>query len=85
MMSLFPGENNTPPFTHQDLKNIYFKMMPAEWQHAFINNGQDITSDSYTLLKLQQYMATQENIHCALTQNQHSQTNQSHNHNPQQE
>ena len=60
MMSLFPGANNTPPFTHQDLKNIYFKMMPVEWQHAFINNGQDIASHNYTLLNLQQYMGTQE-------------------------
>ena len=56
MMSLLPGVKNTPPFTHQDLNNIYFKMMPAEWQHAFINNGQDITSDNYALLELQPYM-----------------------------
>ena len=72
MMSLFPGVNNTPPLTHQDLKNIYFKIMPAKWQHGFINNGQDITSDSYTLLKLQQYMEIQETLCDALTQNQHS-------------
>ena len=41
-------------------------MIPAEWQHVFINNRQDITGDSYTLLKLQQYMATEETLHCAL-------------------
>ena len=81
MMSLFPGVNDNPPFTHQDLKNTYFKMMPAEWQHAFINNGEDITNDGYTLLHLQQYMTTQEN-HChVLTQNQCSQANQSCNYN----
>ena len=83
MMSLFPGTNNSPPFTHQDLKNIYFKMMPIEWQHAFIHNGQDIASDNYSLLKLQQYMTTQETFHHSLTQSQHSQQNQSHNQNKQ--
>ena len=81
MMSLFPGANDTPPFTHQDLKNIYFKMMPIEWQHAFINNGQDISSPNYTLLNLQQYMGTQEILHCALTQTHHSHRNQSCNQN----
>ena len=60
-------------------------MMPVEWQHTFINNGQDIASNNYTLLKLQQCMGTQETLHHALTQNQHPQMNQSHNHNPQQE
>ena len=68
MMSLFPGANNMPPFTQQDLKNVYFKMMPIEWQHAFINNCQDIASPNYTLLNLQQYMGTQETLHHALTQ-----------------
>ena len=50
MMSSFPGANNTPPFTHQDLKNIYFKMMPIEWQHAFINNELIPGSQRYTSL-----------------------------------
>ena len=77
MMSLFPGAHDTPPFTHQDLKNIYFKMMPIEWQHAFINNGQDIASNHYTLLNLQQYMGTQETLRRALTQARRSQNNQS--------
>ena len=81
MMSLFPGANNTPPFTHQDLKNIYFKMMPVEWQHAFINNGQDIASHNYTLLSLQQYMGTQETLRHALTQACCSHHNQSRNQN----
>ena len=77
MMSLFPGANDTPPFTHQDLKNIYFKMMPVEWQHAFINNGQDIASHHYTLLNLQQYMGTQETLRHSLTQARRSHHNQS--------
>ena len=48
MMSLFPGANNMPPFTQQDCKNIYFKMMPVEWQHECItSNGQDIASPNY--------------------------------------
>ena len=81
MMSLFPGANNTPPFTHQDLKNIYFKMMPIEWQHAFINNGQDIASHHYTLLNLQQYMGTQETLCRTLTQARRSHHNQSRNQN----
>ena len=81
MMSLFPGANDTPPFTHQDLKNIYFKMMPIEWQHAFINNGQDIASPNYTLLNLQQYMGTKETLCRALTQTHHSHHNQSRNQN----
>ena len=81
MMSLFPGANDTPPFIHQDLKNIYFKMMSVEWQHAFINNGQDIASPNYTLLNLQQYMGTQETLHHALTQTHHSHHNQSRNQN----
>ena len=78
MMSLFLGANDTP---HQDLKNIYFKMMPVEWQHAFINNGQDIASPNYTLLNLQQYMGTQETLHRALTQTHHSHHNQCRNQN----
>ena len=77
MMSLFPGAHDTPPFTHQDLKNIYFKMMPIEWQHAFINNGQDIASNHYTLLNLQQYMGTQETLRRTLTQARRLQNNQS--------
>ena len=81
MMSLFPGANDMPPFTQQDLKNVYFKMMPVEWQHAFINNGQDIASPNYTLLNLQQYMGTQETLRRALTQTCHSHHNQSHNQN----
>ena len=81
MMSLFPGANDPPPFTHQDLKNIYFKMMPLKWQHAFINNGQDIASHNYTLLNLQQYMGTQETLRRALTQARHSHHNQSRNQN----
>ena len=81
MMNLFPGANDTLPFTHQGLKNIYFKMMPIEWQHAFINNGQDIASHNYTLLNLQQYMGTQETLRRALTQARHSHHNQSCNQN----
>ena len=81
MMSLVPGANDTPPFTHQDLKNIYFKKMPVEGQHAFINNGQDIASHNYTLLNLQQYMGTQETLCRALTQACHSHHNQSRNQN----
>ena len=81
MMRLFPGANDTPPFNHQELKNIYFKMMPDEWQHAFINNGQDIASHHYTLLKLQQYMGTLETLRRALTQARHSHHNQSCNQN----
>ena len=81
MMSLFLGANDMPPFTQQDLKNIYFKMMPIEWQHAFINNGHDITSPNYTFLNLQQYMGTQETLHCTLTQTHHSHHSQSHNQN----
>ena len=47
MMSLFLGANSMPSFTQQNLQNIYFKMMPIEWQHSFINNGQDIASPNY--------------------------------------
>ena len=69
--------NQTNDGFHQDLKNIYFKMMPIEWQHAFINNGQDIASHHYTLLNLQQYMGTQETLRRALTQAWRSHNNQS--------
>ena len=51
IMTLFLGANDAPPFTYPDLKNICFKMMPskmmpAKWNHAFINNREDIASDN---------------------------------------
>ena len=36
-----------------DIKNLFYQMMSAEWQHAFLNSGQVITNNDYTLLDLQ--------------------------------
>ena len=35
-------------------------MMPVEWQRAFLNSGQVITNNNYTLLALQCFMTLQE-------------------------
>ena len=56
-------------------------MMPVKWQHALINNGQDIASHHYTLLNLQQYMGTQDTLGRALIQARRSHHNQSRNQN----
>ena len=43
-----------------DIKNLYYQMMPSEWQRAFLNSGQVITDPTYTLLSLQRVMTLQE-------------------------
>lgn len=35
-------------------------MMPTDWQRAFLNSGQVITNNDYTLLALQRFMTLQE-------------------------
>ena len=60
MMSLFPGAGGNPPMQTVDIKNLYYQMMPLEWQRAFLNSGQVITDPTYTLLSLQRFMTLQE-------------------------
>ena len=60
MMSLFPGTNGNLPMQTMDIKNLYYQMMPVDWQRAFLNSGQVITNMNYTLLDLQRFMALQE-------------------------
>ena len=60
MMSLFPGAGGNPPMQAVDIKNLYYQMMPSEWQRAFLNSGQVITDPTYTLLSLQRFMTLQE-------------------------
>ena len=60
MMSLFPGAGGNPPMQAVDIKNLYYQMMPSEWQRAFLNSGQVITDPTYTLLSLQCFMTLQE-------------------------
>ena len=60
MMSLFPGANGNLPMQTVDIKNLYYQMMPLDWQHAFLNSGQVITNINYMLLDLQQFMTLQE-------------------------
>ena len=43
-----------------DIKNLYYQMMPLEWQRAFLNSGQVIMDPTYTLLSLQRFMTLQE-------------------------
>ena len=38
MMSLFPGAGGNPPMQPVDIKNLYYQMMPSEWQRAFLNS-----------------------------------------------
>ena len=60
MMSLFPGVAGNPLMQPVNIKNLFYQMMPAEWQHAFLNSGQVITNNDYTLLALQCCMTLQE-------------------------
>ena len=60
MMSLFPGAAGNPPMQPVDVKNLYYQMMPGAWQRAFLNSGQVITDNNYTLLSLQCFMTLQE-------------------------
>ena len=60
MMSLFPGATGSPPMQPVDIKNLFYQMMPSEWQWAFLNSGQVITNNDYTLLALQRFMTLQE-------------------------
>ena len=60
MMSLFPGANGQMPLQPVDVKNLYYQMMPMDWQRAFLSNGQVITDPNYTLLNLQWFMTLQE-------------------------
>ena len=72
MMSLFLGANGNLPVNVQELKTIYIHMIPEEWQSAFINNDQDITNETNSLLHLQQYMTVKDTHQHALSQNNHS-------------
>ena len=56
MMSLFTGAAGNPPMQPVDVKNLFYQMMPGEWQRAFLNSGQVITNNNYTLLSLQHFM-----------------------------
>ena len=60
MMSLFPGAAGNPPMQPVDVKNLYYQMMPGEWQCAFLNSDQVMTDNNYTLLSLQRFMTLQE-------------------------
>ena len=60
MMSLFPGTAGNPLMQPVDVKNLFYQMMPAEWQWAFLNSSQVITNNDYTLLALQHFMTLQE-------------------------
>ena len=60
MMLLFPGVAGNPPMQSVDVKNLYYQMMPGEWRRAFLNSGQVITNNNYTLLSLQRFMTLQE-------------------------
>ena len=57
MMSLFPGANGQMPLQTVHVKNLYYQMMPVDWQRAFLNSGQVITDPTYTLLDLQWFMS----------------------------
>ena len=60
MMSLLPGAGGNPPMQAVDIKNLYYQMMPSEWQRAFLNSGQFIIDRTYTLLSLHRFMTLQE-------------------------
>ena len=60
MMALFPGAGGNPPMQVVDIKNLYYQMMPSEWQRVFLNSGQVITDPNYTSLSLQHFMTLQE-------------------------
>ena len=60
MMSLFPGATGNPLLQPVDVKNLFYQRMPAEWQRAFLNSGQVIMNNNYTLLALQRFMTLQE-------------------------
>ena len=60
MMSLFPGAAGNPLMQPVDIKNLFYQMMPSEWQWAFLNSSQVITNNDYTLLVLQRFMTLQE-------------------------
>ena len=60
MMSLFPRAAGNPPMQPVNVKNLFYQMIPPEWQRAFLNSGQVITNNDYTLLALQHFMTLQE-------------------------
>ena len=66
MMSLFPGAKGNLPMQTIDVKNLYYQMMLADWQRAFLNSGQVITNANYTLLDLQRCMTLQEEQNLAM-------------------
>ena len=39
MMSRFPGANGNLPIRTVDIKKLYYQMMPADWQRAFLKSG----------------------------------------------
>ena len=80
MMSLFPGVAGNPPMQPVNIKNLFYQMMPAEWQCAFLNSGQVITNNDYTLLALQCFMTLQEEQNQADVACRHQQQHVGHHH-----
>ena len=58
MMSLFPGVARNPLMQPVNVKNLFYQMTPGEWH--FLNSGQVITNNDYTLLARQRFMTLQE-------------------------
>ena len=58
-----PGSNNVQLLaTDQSFKRQYFQLMPNAWKLKFIESGQTLEGDTYTVMSLVRFMAVQEAI-----------------------
>jgi len=58
LMSLLNNGNN--PYTDQELKIKFFKMMPEPWQRRYFENGHRLMDATQTMDVIRQYMQIQE-------------------------
>ena len=61
LMRWFPGNPfHVPPYNEQQMKTMFFQMMPRAWQQKYVDTGREITDAAVTFISLSQYMERQQ-------------------------
>ncbi|KAG7369760.1 hypothetical protein IV203_027506 [Nitzschia inconspicua] len=62
LMRWMPGSNGQNPLSEDDVKTIFYSMMPEQWKIVFANTGKDLTEETTTLKDLTRIFQTQEDF-----------------------
>ena len=66
LMAYLPGSGGNPAYTDQELKVLFFQMMPSDWKLAYLKTARPITDATYTCLDMARYMRIHESAAAAL-------------------